>query len=157
MVTRWRSFISDLSNQTWGQDLTMALWSTPIRPPWTWPTWQTYATLKQNKSSKTCRAGARFSAYHGVAPVVAQYHDVDWTRVIGDADSSFCRFIFSDCNKERQVRVTRYCKSNLEAFRAACKESRPVVIVNSSWESSSADSVAYDVDPLTEPELYPKQ
>lgn len=37
-VTRWRSFISALSNQTWGQDLTMALWTTPIRPPWTWPT-----------------------------------------------------------------------------------------------------------------------
>ena len=35
LVTAWRSFISDLSNQTWGQDLTMDLWMTPIRPPWT--------------------------------------------------------------------------------------------------------------------------
>lgn len=38
LVTAWRSFISDLSNQTWGHDLTMDLWRTPIRPPWIWPT-----------------------------------------------------------------------------------------------------------------------
>lgn len=42
LVTRWRSFISALSNHTWGQDLTMALWRTPIKPPCIWPTWQTH-------------------------------------------------------------------------------------------------------------------
>lgn len=42
LVTRWRSFISALSNQTWGHDLTMALWRTPIRPPCTCPTWRSH-------------------------------------------------------------------------------------------------------------------
>lgn len=37
-VTRWRSLISERSNQTWGQALTVARWITPISPPWTWPT-----------------------------------------------------------------------------------------------------------------------
>lgn len=32
LVTACRSFISDLSNQMWGQDLTMDLWMTPISP-----------------------------------------------------------------------------------------------------------------------------
>lgn len=37
-VTRWRSLISALSNQIWGQDRSMARWRTPIKPPWTCPT-----------------------------------------------------------------------------------------------------------------------
>lgn len=37
-VTRWRSLISERSNQTWGQALTVARWIMPISPPWTWPT-----------------------------------------------------------------------------------------------------------------------
>jgi hypothetical protein len=38
LVTRCLSFISERSNQTWGQALTMALWMIPINPPWTCPT-----------------------------------------------------------------------------------------------------------------------
>lgn len=38
LATRWRSFTSERSNQTWGQALTMALWMTPMRPPCTCPT-----------------------------------------------------------------------------------------------------------------------
>lgn len=37
-VTRWRSLISALSNQIWGQDRSMARCTTPIKPPWTCPT-----------------------------------------------------------------------------------------------------------------------
>ncbi len=33
LATAWRSFISDLSNHTWGQDRTIDLWMTPMRPP----------------------------------------------------------------------------------------------------------------------------
>ena len=39
LATRWRSFTSERSNQTWGQAFTMALWMTPMRPPCTCPTY----------------------------------------------------------------------------------------------------------------------
>lgn len=39
-VTRWRSFISALSNQMCGHARTIARWTTPIKPPWTCPTCQ---------------------------------------------------------------------------------------------------------------------
>lgn len=48
LATRCLSLTSDLSNQMWGEDLTMARCTIPINPPCTWPTWETGSTQVQH-------------------------------------------------------------------------------------------------------------
>lgn len=100
LVTRWRSFISALSNQTWGHDLTMALWMIPIKPPWTWPTWPTFKLkcgwawkINVNAKKKKKKSVRGLHLYHSISSVIAEDQNVDRRGVIGHANSSFPRLI----------------------------------------------------------------
>lgn len=96
-------------------------------------------------------------AYHSVTSIIAEDHNVDRRRVIGDTDSSFLGFIFPAVGES-------YTKSESgdQTFPDCCYlgswwAGSPVVIADSSRESTSTDPVAHDMDPLAQPRLDSKQ
>lgn len=157
MVTRWRSFISALSNQTWGHDLTMALWMIPIRPPWTWPTWKTHSNVKRNAQTRRFFR-KRSHRYHSVAAVVAEDQNVDRRGVIGHTDSSFPGLVFPVSVRKTQPPPPPLGR---EAVPAPSQVSTGglysrVVIAYGGGESSGADPEAHHMDPFAEPRLHPE-
>ena len=75
LATRCLSLTSDLSNQMWGEDLTMARCTIPINPPCTWPTWGTSSTQVQHPHPLT---GTRTVTNRCVLPWSSSRHWPGW-------------------------------------------------------------------------------
>lgn len=155
LVTRWRSFISALSNQTWGHDLTMALWTIPIKPPWTWPTWPTFKL----KCCLGCKINTlmqkyfreRLHLYHCISSVIAEDQNVDRRGVIGHTNSSFLRLVFPV--SVREMAMLSEAVHDLSPHTTIYLR---VVIADGGREPPSTDPEAHHMHPFAEPGLCPK-
>lgn len=115
LATRCLSLTSDLSNQIWGEDLTMARWIIPINPPCTWPTWETslvqltltlrlsyfsssFARLKTEHtlSLAETRPETHKLFYQRVAAIIGQDDDINRCCVIGHTDAPILWFVLTE-------------------------------------------------------------
>lgn len=95
LVTAWRSFISDLSNQTWGQERTIDLCMIPISPPWIWPTWRQQGSQSSDVTVRDTLTRCADDTHHSVAAIIGQNHNIDRSGVIRYTYSSFLWSVFS--------------------------------------------------------------
>lgn len=123
LATAWRSFISDLSNHTWGQDRTIDLWMTPISPPWTWPTWK-YSGVKAWHPVQPHNANTSDivnMTHHSITSIVCQNDYVNGGGVVGNTDTSFLGPILSVMHSIKQETLVIWLyKGVLKRKRIVC-------------------------------------
>lgn len=111
LATKCLSLTSDLSNQMWGEDFTMALWTTPINPPCTCPTCQTGPAhintshlslwlLQLGNLNQSRYYLIHKVFYHGVAAVIGQDDNVNGCCVIGHTDAAILWFVLSEIQQD---------------------------------------------------------
>jgi len=127
LATRCLSLTSALSNHMWGEDLTMAVWIIPSKPPCTWPTWE--ITLSWIQLSTHNLSLHKYSiklnymityhyenwthtlahkrrteiAYQRVAAIIGQDYYINWGCVIGHTDAVILWFVLSAVRQDKDV------------------------------------------------------